>query len=48
MPGTTETLHRCGVKPTVSEKSQFSKQPCGVDATMIRNILKGEMLILQD
>ena len=25
-------LHICGVKPTVSEESQFSQQVCGVEA----------------
>jgi hypothetical protein len=38
----------CGVKPTVSDKSQYSKQLCGVDATMSPQSIEGEMLILQD
>ena len=38
----------CGVKPTVSDKSQFSKHPCWVGTTMSPQSIEGEMLILQD
>jgi hypothetical protein len=31
-PSTWFPLHICGVKPTVSEESQFSQQVCGVEA----------------
>jgi len=30
-------LHICGVKPTVSEESQFSQQVCGVEAKHTRH-----------
>ena len=31
-PSSWFPLHICGVKPTVSEESQFSQQVCGVEA----------------
>jgi hypothetical protein len=41
-------IYVCGVKPTVSDKSEYSKQPYGVDVTMSPHSREDDMLILRD